>query len=838
MLVARHGEEAGPEVRQVIESALAKLKDWLDERLKIQEDLLRNIGSTSEIQSNTGVPSRNVFAKEGHDPHVHMVDRMSRRTSTPISCRSRDQDTSCDTGNRGSAMSLLETNETLADHSLEDVLLPGATGIQPAMHVAHLAPPIRINSSDGDSTLFPSKRRAIHDKEPDRVATKQAKQEDSDPGTLASPVVSSFYEQDWQSKLMDVFDQLDLDRSGSIDHSEFAEAFEEVGMPDVRALGVFRAMDKSDNGLIDRIEWLHLIAEAEHGSDHEMSMLTEFLDRLAKRQIAKGCIYDTDRRRRPFLIIRHDGMRRMSWDLLMMILLFYVGLSVPFSLGFGQSAALDMIDRVSDMFFCTDVMLNFRTSFMDNEDTVIVDSKLIAMKYLKSWFLLDLISSIPFDLITAGLLPSLTPARLLKIGKVAKVLKLLRISRMLAVLQESEVMEKLDQQLTSRPHQTFVRIVKLVLMTFLVAHWLACFENAVDNSSLNYYFAKQLDSKEDPTPLQKYLAAIYWAMTTLSTVGYGDITPKSDQERAFAMFAMVIGGSLYGYVIGSVTSIVSDIDLNAHFYNERMEIFQSWLDRHDELPIVLRRRLRRYFKRSLAAKSAISDSMVIRELSPELRADTAFYLINEHVRHHPMFKNIPNSALAKLVEVLQTTHPNATEYVVNVGDPGIAMYILVSGAARYEIGLKWPPPNAAPGKRFQQVLEGDSFGEEIIFCWAETYSYTIVTITDCVFHLISEDGFQERYRHMPELRHQMCTAFLKSSGVGDDDIEATLESLDGKRRNEGGAAVWPLQDGTGSDDVQNARQRKKLSLHLPLAARQTNRRKQFNIHNDSGEAMQ
>mmetsp|Transcript_160737 Transcript_160737/g.284950 ORF Transcript_160737/g.284950 Transcript_160737/m.284950 type:complete len:269 (+) Transcript_160737:2-808(+) len=235
--------------------------------------------------------------------------------------------------------------------------------------------------------------------------------------------------------------------------------------------------------------------------------------------------------------------------------------------------------------------------------------------------------------------------------------------------------------------------------------------------------------------------------------------------------AMMVGGSLYGYVIGCVTSIVTETDVNSHAFRERMDLFQAWLGRHQNIPRVLRVRLKRHYERALASKAAMDDAQVVVELSPELRAESSFFLIDDHVRCHPMFSDIPNSALAKLVEVLQKSHVSTKEYIVRSGDPGIAMYILVNGTARYDKGIKWQPPDVeTQGKRFARVMEGDSFGEEIIFGLAETYAYSIVTISDCEFHAISEDGFQERYQNMPELRVQMYSAFLRSRGMCTDNV--------------------------------------------------------------------
>ena len=45
-----------------------------------------------------------------------------------------------------------------------------------------------------------------------------------------------------------------------------------------------------------------------------------------------------------------------------------------------------------------------------------------------------------------------------------------------------------------------------------------------------------------------YLTSLYWAVTTFTTVGFGDITPVSDEERAYTLFMAILGALLFGYV--------------------------------------------------------------------------------------------------------------------------------------------------------------------------------------------------------------------------------------------------------------------------------------------------
>lgn len=64
----------------------------------------------------------------------------------------------------------------------------------------------------------------------------------------------------------------------------------------------------------------------------------------------------------------------------------------------------------------------------------------------------------------------------------------------------------------------------------------------------------------------QYLTSIYWTVTTITTVGYGDVSISTNLERVFCIALMVLGVVAFGLLSGSLTNILSNYDVtNAQF---------------------------------------------------------------------------------------------------------------------------------------------------------------------------------------------------------------------------------------------------------------------------------
>lgn len=78
---------------------------------------------------------------------------------------------------------------------------------------------------------------------------------------------------------------------------------------------------------------------------------------------------------------------------------------VPYNVAFkyktSEDVSLLVVDSIVDVIFFIDIVLNFHTTFVGPGGEVVSDPKIIRMNYLKSWFLIDLLSCLPYDVFNA-----------------------------------------------------------------------------------------------------------------------------------------------------------------------------------------------------------------------------------------------------------------------------------------------------------------------------------------------------------------------------------------------------------------------------------------------------
>ena len=131
----------------------------------------------------------------------------------------------------------------------------------------------------------------------------------------------------------------------------------------------------------------------------------------------------------------------------MVLLLLYTAFFVPYKIAFMDVDPVEVkyMDYCVDLLFFIDIFVNFFTCFDDPvRHTPVKDPKRIASNYIKSWFFLDLLACLPFDLIISLAQPTtddddesqnktLKLARLSRLYRLYRLIRILRMAKILKV---------------------------------------------------------------------------------------------------------------------------------------------------------------------------------------------------------------------------------------------------------------------------------------------------------------------------------------------------------------------------------------------------------------------
>ena len=123
-----------------------------------------------------------------------------------------------------------------------------------------------------------------------------------------------------------------------------------------------------------------------------------------------------------------------------------------------------------------------------------------------------------------------------------------------------------------------------------------------------------------------YVKSLYWAIATMITVGYGDITPTNNAEVGFNIAVILVGQGLLAYLVGMLTNYVAKLDHTAALFREKLARINQFL-KYRNLSSTTRQRISEFYSVQLWFATGGSDEMAILSSLPfSLRQNVALFL--------------------------------------------------------------------------------------------------------------------------------------------------------------------------------------------------------------------
>ncbi|KAK7886038.1 hypothetical protein WMY93_025659 [Mugilogobius chulae] len=447
---------------------------------------------------------------------------------------------------------------------------------------------------------------------------------------------------------------------------------------------------------------------------------------------------------------------RFYWDLLMLLLMMGNLIVLPVGITFFRdenTPSWIIFNVVSDTLFMVDLVLNFRTGIVKEDNTeILLDPRAIRLNYLKSWFLVDFVSSIPVDYIflmvdslDSEVYRTARALRIVRFTKILSLLRLLRLSRLIRYIHQWEEMFDLIFHMTYDLASAMVRIVNLIGMMLLLCHWDGCLQFLVpmlQEFPPDCWVSKNL-MVNDTWGVQ-YSYALFKAMSHMLCIGYGAQAPEGMTDVWLTMLSMIVGATCYAMFIGHATALIQSLDSSRRQYQEKYKQVEQYMSFH-KLPADVRQKIHEYYEHRFQGKM-FDEENILGELSEPLKEEIVSFNCRSLVANMPLFANADPNFVTAVLTKLRFEVFQPADFIIREGTVGRKMYFIQHG--RVSVLTR--------GNKETKLSDGSYFGE-ICLLTRGRRTASVRADTYCRLYSLSVDSFNEVLEEHPMMRRAFET---------------------------------------------------------------------------------
>ena len=411
------------------------------------------------------------------------------------------------------------------------------------------------------------------------------------------------------------------------------------------------------------------------------------------------------------------GRYKVMWDGFIGMLIFYSILVMPIQMGFADmlwEQELSSTEYVIDVCFFFDMIAAANTAYYSAEDDAYVAVRsTIVYNYATGWFGVDVLSTIPFDLlISAGS----TQSNNANTGliKLVKVLRLLRIIKLVKLFNFTQITNYMEDHF-GVPAIVF-NLVDMFCRVIFISHMVSCLWWGLTAGAMEgpHWFDEVANTGHalgNSAFQDQYITSLYWVIQTLTTTGYGDVVPVTDNERIVAIVVLVLGATVFSYVVAHISELIQSFNQAEARVAHRMTEVKEFLS-DARVSSTLFTEVVDHFKQAMKRNSGFDEHAIIRRLPIRVRDRLMLYHYHELLNVVPIFRYIDNpSVKLYILKNMRQLSVDAGRFIVREDDISNDIIFIYKGAAELKKAVY-----STAERRLRERAKFSQLGAALLWC--------------------------------------------------------------------------------------------------------------------------
>ena len=365
------------------------------------------------------------------------------------------------------------------------------------------------------------------------------------------------------------------------------------------------------------------------------------------------------------------------------------------------------INIIFDILFMIDLMIEFFREFYTKEDEKLIKNPIkIIYNYIRGWFFLDLLASLPTNILiyyfcikhsnetcftfqkNNNLIEFLMLFRCLKALKVFKISTRKKNQFVTDIVEKCSDYSILDQ---------FMDLFSKISFVIAGLHLLSCIHIFIGRHVYPGWIFK--NEFQNYSLLNLYMVSLYYMITTMTTVGYGEISSDSFIEIVFRIILLAVGIICYSWLISSISNGINKQSYASINYSNECLLLESIRRAHRELPYKTYFAIKKHLEYKHFRQKIFDKDLLINSLPYSLKNNLIFSMYKIAIEKFHFFKGISNTNfLAETLSYFTPISGKKNDIFIKENELIEEIYFVLEGRLALEVPINMDNPEESVNK--------------------------------------------------------------------------------------------------------------------------------------------